>query len=847
MPSRPSGSSCTTRETSRQSGRNRGLRLAAWFAVISQIVLLAGCRRPRDPQAVYDHARETLRRGDPAAAASEAERGFNEFHNKSVDWSWKFTILRARALYSQGKSQEALAILASGPAAGPTGESGVQKLRWQGLAYTSLHKFSEAEQVLSEAEQLCSVSAYRVCGDVLGAEGDLEMERGDYAVAQSFFERVLPLALSSGDRYWQASALLDLSWAADEQAHFDDTLDWADAARSIAVPGGYADIAQTALGNMGWAYYKLGDTEKALNMFVDAEQQAAKLGDITDQIRWLTDAGYIHMDAGDLGQASRTFTQALQLAMQINSREPIINSLIALAFVSEQTDKLEDAKRYADEALAKAQHDQNGRDIVYPELVLGRLAARSHDVAAAEKDFHAVAGSPDSPVFLKWEAQRSLARLDQDEGKFDTSERGYRAALSTFETARSELRDVDSRLPFLSNATHIYDDYIGLLIERGKIAEALQVADFSRARTLQEGLGLLSRVGSFAPELLDARQIASHAQGTILYYWLGEKSYLWAITPRRIALFPLPSEGEIRTRVQRYRTAIIEQRESTPGATEDGVALYRILVEPAKDLIARDARVFILPDGCLNGLNFETLRTSGPTPHYWIEDATLSIASSLRMLRTFQRPGKQAAHNLLLLGDPVAANEDFPQLPNAAVEVQKIASHFGGGQRVVFTGVRATPSAYLASRPERFSLIDFVAHGTASRLSPLDSAIVLSRGNTNQDSYKLNAREIVGHRLHAELVTISSCRSAGERAYSGEGLVGLAWAFVAAGAHNVIGALWDVSDASSPQLMDELYGELKRGTAPDRALRQAKLMLLRSSGALHKPFYWAPFQLYNGS
>lgn len=121
-----------------------------------------------------------------------------------------------------------------------------------------------------------------------------------------------------------------------------------------------------------------------------------------------------------------------------------------------------------------------------------------------------------------------------------------------------------------------------------------------------------------------------------------------------------------------------------------------------------------------------------------------------------------------------------------------------------------------------------------------------SKAGAEEDSFKLYARDIIHHPLRAELVTVSTCRSAGTRAYSGEGLVGLSWAFVRAGAHNVIGALWDVSDASTPQLMDELYGELKKGETPDAALRHAKLTLLRS-GTFRKPFYWAPFQLYTGS
>ena len=84
----------------------------------------------------------------------------------------------------------------------------------------------------------------------------------------------------------------------------------------------------------------------------------------------------------------------------------------------------------------------------------------------------------------------------------------------------------------------------------------------------------------------------------------------------------------------------------------------------------------------------------------------------------------------------------------------------------------------------------------------------------------------------------------GVRAYTGEGLVGLSWAFLRAGAHNVIGALWEVSDDSTPYLMDHFYDSLTKGQPPDEALRSAKLALLHSKGIFRKPFYWAPFQLY---
>ena len=114
------------------------------------------------------------------------------------------------------------------------------------------------------------------------------------------------------------------------------------------------------------------------------------------------------------------------------------------------------------------------------------------------------------------------------------------------------------------------------------------------------------------------------------------------------------------------------------------------------------------------------------------------------------------------------------------------------------------------------------------------------------ESYKLYARDIVTRPLRAELVTISACSGAGEKTYSGEGLVGLSWAFLRAGAHGVISALWEVDDNSTPELMDDMYGQISKGAAPEVALRHAKLKLLHSGTVYKKPFYWAPFEIYRG-
>lgn len=841
-------------------------QVAKLTALVLMIFFSLGCARRRDPQSAYDHAWGTFLRGDLIRAQEEADKGYHRFHGTSPEWAWKFTILQARILYVRGMYEDVLVRLSSETSSLPAGEPAVQKNRFQGLAYTFLHRFPEAEQQFGEAEQICAASENPACIDVVDSRGRLEMQRGNYAKAQVFFQRVLAFARASGNQLWEADTLLDLIWSASEQTHFDEALDWADAARRIALSKGAADTAQTALGNMGWAYYKLGDSEKGEGMLDEAANEARQIGQNASEAGWLTNAGYVRMDAGDLSLAKASFLQSLALGRKIKSPGDIMDALTALSVVSEQNGKLEDAKRYADEALGAA---GNGRDVVYPLLVEGRVAARQYDTVSAETAFQQVAESKDTPVFLKWEAERSLARLYEDENRPDSANDEYRTALSTFEAARCSLHQrVDRRLPFLSNAARIYEDYIHFLVAQGKTNDALRVADYARARTLTEGPGRACKA-KFAPDPLDAPEIARRAGGTILFYALGqEHSYLWAITPHQVRLYPLiANQSEIDAAVLRYR----KKTEGPPeifDASNDGSVLYKMLVEPVQDLLKKEAwakntNVFIIPDGGLNSLNFETLvpenpvaQTSPPQPkRYWIEDVTVANAASLGMLPTSRSNTTNLTGKLLLIGNSVApyagADNPYPELPNSAAQMENIKKYFPTNRRKVFAREQATPAAYLNSHPEKFSYIHFVAHGTANRLNPLDSPIILSRdgaSNAVQDqSFKLYARDIIStHPLRAELVTISACQSTGTRTYSGEGLVGLSWAFLRAGARNVVAALWDVSDTSTARLMDNFYGELKRGRPPEAALRSAKLAMLHTHEASRRPFYWAPFQLYTG-
>jgi CHAT domain-containing protein len=291
---------------------------------------------------------------------------------------------------------------------------------------------------------------------------------------------------------------------------------------------------------------------------------------------------------------------------------------------------------------------------------------------------------------------------------------------------------------------------------------------------------------------------------------------------------------------------VLRSRDPLAEASADARWLYDTLVLPVQSAVPPGSRVVFVPDGALHRINPETLIAGAPAPHYWIEDVTISIAPSISVLASAPHAasGAGASRAILVIGDPLPSGPEFPRLAHASREIARISDQFAPDARTVYSGAQADRRAYLGADAARYAFIHFAAHGIANREAPLESAVVLS---PTDDASKLYARDILGIPIRADLVTISACSGAGSRTYAGEGLVGLTWAFLTSGASNVIAALWNVDDASTAALMEDLYARLARGDAPAEALRQSKLTLVRSSSAYRKPFYWAPFLTYTRS
>jgi CHAT domain-containing protein len=643
---------------------------------------------------------------------------------------------------------------------------------------------------------------------------------------------------------------MNLGVVALQEEHYEDAVVRFGEASTLARSIGAKLVLEKAVGNLGWVYYRTGDFQRSLINSKEAEKQASELGSVKDQVIFLSSAGLSEYRLGDLEAARSFYEQALGLAQSTQHQEMIEDSHVYLGFLLLRLNQLDAATvhiRDANSIVGLRKYDRAGLRLMLLEAL---LFDKRGDKQAAIKTLLDLQEHAAGVPFLRWEAENTLAHIYSDAGRQKDADQWFRRSIETFQHQRSSLTSVDSALPFLENGADLYSNYTQHLISEHRTDEALSVLDESRAESLTDGLHLSrpDRKRQSTPGL-NARSIAARLQATVLVYSLRPKtSYLWAITPTRQQFYTIAGSETILPQIQLQTRMILASKDLLSQPAAPGQSLYNELIKPAEGLIKKGSRVFIVGDDALSSLNFETLQTPGSDSHYWIEDVTITNAKSLQLLSVKQAAVPQYTdRRILLMGDPIYRKDEYAELPNASTEVKGVASHFSSDHRTILTGAQASPEAYQLSSAGQFSYIHFVAHGTANMTVPLDSAVVLSHNRDDATSYKLYARDILKQNLKADLVTVSACNGSGIRDYSGEGLVGLAWAFLRAGSHHVIGAMWEVSDVSTPLLMDHLYGELAKGSQPDAALRSAKLAMIHSDGVFRKPLYWAPFQLYSGA
>jgi len=141
-----------------------------------------------------------------------------------------------------------------------------------------------------------------------------------------------------------------------------------------------------------------------------------------------------------------------------------------------------------------------------------------------------------------------------------------------------------------------------------------------------------------------------------------------------------------------------------------------------------------------------------------------------------------------------------------------------------------------------FQGVHIAAHARVDDQNPWRSEILIPSegGESTGVGFRLQAYRIAGSRMPPALVMLTSCSSALGRLTYGEGVLGLASAFLSAGAPAVVATLWPIDDEAAYRLVRFFYEALAGGRTVSDALREAQTKLARSRRYRH-PFYWAGF------
>lgn len=270
-------------------------------------------------------------------------------------------------------------------------------------------------------------------------------------------------------------------------------------------------------------------------------------------------------------------------------------------------------------------------------------------------------------------------------------------------------------------------------------------------------------------------------------------------------------------------------------------ALHSALLAPLDPLLEGVARLTIIPDEPLYSVSFDALVSGSvgrPASYrkasFVVDRFQITIAPSLEFLWNASAGGGRSLANARVLGV-------IGDAPGADREADRIRTAWGG-RSMLLRDDSATESA--VQRLARVAtILHFATHAAADDRDPLASHLRLA-AEPQSDGY-LHIGEIAAQRYSARLVVLSACETLAGPSYAGEGLMGIARAFLAGGAESVVATQWPVG-AVTAELMGEFHSRLASGMDASRALHAAKLKLRHDPKATN-PFYWAGFVLVEGA
>jgi CHAT domain-containing protein/tetratricopeptide (TPR) repeat protein len=773
---------------------------------------------------------------------------------------------RATALFQAGKYIEAAndcrrgyekAIRQDNPA------SALKFLNATGAAWLAGFQYREAMRSFLGARRLAgTLQDWEMSGAVSLNLASLYLQMGEWSGAIEETSRAIAALDHAPRSRYRAQALAQTAKLKARTGDLDEALPAFHAAIREAAAQGDIAFKSQVLNQLGNEYLNKGRLEDAERAMTEAFRLRL-LGRNRDIGQSYRSLGLLRMAQGDLKSSEILLTRAVEEAWRNPGRVPNWAVFHARGELRQRQHRLGDALRDFRTGL-----DLAGRwrlEVLPADTILSSAGVNLEQLfssfihAAGELYFETGRASLAAEAFAAAEEIRAAsvrAALTRDAHWRDRLPPEYGQALAELRAARTALLRVDS-----PGAR----DHIGRL--RNRLAEMEVRAGLQIAAEPE-----LDR----APQLAGDVAAALDASEAVFSFRLEEPhSYVWSVTKEGLEMHRFAGAARIRAAAAAFSESV---RRNSTDAGAQGERLYAELFGWAPRGVLAKRRWLLAVEDVLLGIPFPALvvdRTEG-RPAFLVERHSVSLVPSAMLLRQACRPARNRATvrgRFVGVGDPIYNTADerwtergtaetalhLPRLAGSAREIGDSARAWGAPEPpVLLEGADATRQALARALATAPAVVHFATHVVRSKENPGRRLIPLSL-LPGGDPDLVGPEEIASWRLRElALVVMSGCASGAPEPRipafglvaeplapeppAELGLVGLARAWLSAGAGAVAVTLWPTPDDTG-ELFQSFYGHLGEtgGLEPAVALERAQIDMLESKTWRSFPKYWAAY------
>ncbi|XP_066029508.1 tetratricopeptide repeat protein 28-like [Pocillopora verrucosa] len=725
-------------------------------------------------------------------------------------------------------------------------------------------------------------------GNTYGNLGHAHFKLSDFKKAKEYHNLHLEIAKEVGDKHGESGAYRDLGNAHCSLGDFKTAIEYHNLHLKIAKEIGDKQWEGYAYCNLGSTYSTLGDLKKGIKYLNLSLEIAKGVGDKHGKGIIYGILCNTYCGLGEYKKATEYQNLQLKIVEEVGNKHEKSNVYCNIGKVSRSLGDFKTAIEYHSLHLkiAKDVRDKHGECVAYGNL--GNVYRTLGDLINANDAYNLMLkiAKDIEDKSLEALAFYFLGCVFESLGRLPKAVEHYQASITVYNSLRVLLKSKDEcKINFRNYHQGAYTGLWSVLVKQGNIDEALLAAEKGRAQALTDLLesrfcGGASQHKGSDEDLAVLKNVSSN---TVFQAVGNAKLNLWVVSKgKQVRLRQSKLNGSLSensgasqsfeslmlrvyTQLGVRSNARCEDRsldalrkshskvdektkEDNPQPpiqqSECLSTLYDNVMKPVADLVQGDELV-IIPDGPLWLAPYAVLKDGNSK--YMCESFRIRLAPSLTSLRLIadSPDDYHKSSGVLLVGDPWVAEvadskgeKPLEQLPFAKEEVEMIGKILN---ITPITGRQATKREVL-KRLSSVSLVHFAAHGCMETgeiaLTPDPDRISTV---PTEDDYILTIGDVLTAQLRAKLVVLSCCHS-GRGEVKAEGVVGIARAFMGAGARSVVVSLWAIDDEATLEFMKCFYQHLAEGKPASESLNLA-MKSLRESDKFRDIKYWAPFSL----